>query len=148
MRVHYIVVDGDDWYAPGDMVTAPKGYWCPVRASVPKVSGALEYYTFTDGLTEIAPAYWTATVRARDQHGSDVAGAEVRVSSIVVGDDDWYSPGEQVTAPKGCRVTIVGKVANAAGPGTNWTFTDGQTEIDPGFWEFSVACRDQNGTVV
>ena len=57
-------------------------------------------------------------------------------------DDDWYGPGESVTVPKGDIISIQGRVNNVTGPSSNVTFTDGLIDIDPGFWEFSVTCRD------
>ncbi|GAG48010.1 unnamed protein product, partial [marine sediment metagenome] len=89
---------------------------------------------------------WTATLLARDQYGTDVPDATVRVRYL---DEEWFVPGTAVSLPKGYKAYIQGAVPNnATGPGADYVFTDGLDEINPGFWTVAIAARDQNGVNV
>jgi hypothetical protein len=132
-------------FVPGTAITLPKGYKASLRGWVPNVTGPYTYPIFTDGYTEIAPAFWTATVRCRDQFGANVAEAKANISNVT---GTLFVPGTAITLPKGYKASLRGWVPNVTGPYTYPIFTDGYTEIAPEFTKVTVRCRDQNNAVV
>ncbi len=132
-------------YTPGTEVTLPKNVNVYIYGRVPNINGPQMLITW-GALDEIDPGFWTATLVAKDQNGDDVTFAEILVRYLPV---EWLAPGTEVTLPKGYNATTQGRVStNLAGPYVYFVFTDGLTEVNPGFQTFTVKCRDQNNNVV
>jgi hypothetical protein len=108
------------------------------------VGGPNTVFTFTNGLTEVDPGFWTVTLAARDQNGADVDDAEIYLRRVR---EQYFAPGTAVTVPKGCSVKVHGIVPNLSGPNTVVTFTDGLAEVDPGFRTVGVRCRAEDGAI-
>ena len=62
---------------------------------------------FTDEMTEVDPGFWTATLAARDQFGTDVTDATVAVRYLA---GSPFAPGTQVTLPEGFKASLTGKI--------------------------------------
>jgi PKD repeat protein len=132
-------------YPSGTDVQLTVGTKYELRAFVANITGASLYYTVTDNMTEIALPLWTATVRCRDQFGTNVSEAKVYINNVT---GSPFVPGTAITLPKGYTASVRGWVPKVTGPYSYPIFTDGYAEIAPAFTKVTVRCRDQNDAVV
>jgi chitodextrinase len=130
------------YYPISSKLTLPKNYKAAIYGRNLGVVGPYTYFTFTDGLTDVNPGFWKATLTAKDQYGADVIGAEIRLNNIN------YAVGTELTLPKGYKAAIYARNLAVQGPVQYFIFTTGLTDVNPGFWKATLQARDQNNADV
>jgi hypothetical protein len=112
---------------------------------VPTLTGPRVYILFTDGLDEVDPGFWKATLEAKDQNEDPVTNATIQISYV---DGTPFAPGTEVTLPKGYSASVYAKVPNVTGTKRTIVFTDGVSVVDPGFYTATIRATDQFGASV
>ncbi len=133
------------WYPAGTQIQLNVNSPYRFKGRVSLATGAEFSQTITETTAEILVPFWAATLVAEDQFGASVNGAQVRVRYYF---EEWFVPGTKVTLPRGYNAQVYGKVPNVTGPLVSVRFDTNVTQVNPGFWTFTVRTRDQFGSLV
>jgi len=104
----------------------------------------------TDIWGAAAEQTWTIRVRnavilrARDQHGAEVAGAAIYVPSRSA----WYVSGDRLRVEAGKDLVLRGRALGVTGPKVRRTVAVGDTEVSVPFWRTVLRVRDRDGADV
>lgn len=130
-----------EWVSSGTEIELSVGETYTVRGKVGAIRGSWRKLTIDSSMTEFAIPFWTSTVMAKSQTGTDVSDAELLVYKW----DEPLSPGDTLTMPVGARISIRGTMGAIRGPWQRVTFAELDTTIIVPFWTAPLLAQTQAG---
>jgi mono/diheme cytochrome c family protein len=135
----------DGPFTSGQTLSVPLGASIAIRGTTGAIRGPWIKVSIAEGLPGTIVPFWTTTLSARDQFGSDMPNAQLHVHRV---EESPFSSGASLTLPKDSKISVRASLGAIRGPWKRVTINDSLTEIALPFWTVPLTAQDQLGNTV